>query len=450
MALSTTHHHAPPHHPASPTSKIIIPQSSLANHLSLRLLPPEMRRLTPLLAPLLLTATAGGQDLVPRDGEESPRLPAVSLLPKGSTLEGVMLPQYDEQKRLLAVLRAGYMEIINEETVDADKVQIDMYRPDGGHRGSIKLAKARLDQAREMLHASGDARVVSEDMSARGTGLVLSLETSRGFLLGPVVTRFYSPPPETSMNLPHRPANPSASRLTAAVAAATWLPIAAAGPAPLTNEEIADLDRKAASAEPVAEQQAAEAAKITTETKQESAAADVALADLLHSAGLASLLAEGAPADPPADKPPEIPVKPGDTSIECDGGMYFDTKDGVIVYLDNIRLRDARFDLDCQKELKIFLEKKEEEKKDGPDGEKPDPKKEAEPGKADPEKNPRKTCPTKTRSSRKPATCSAAAASETSARSSPPAPSRRPARARAERMSPPPPKPPSSTPRPAT
>ena len=198
---------------------------------------------------LSLAATAGAQTLIPRDEKDTPRLPAVSLLPKGSTLQGVMLPQYDEQCRLLAVLRAQHMEIIDEKNVDGTKVQIDMYRPEGGHRGSIKLAKARLDQGRQMLRATEDTRVESEDMSAHGSGLVFSLETSRGFLLGPVVTRFYLPAPETSMNLSPRQAATAASRRTAAIAAAALLPIAAAGPAPLTDEEIADIDRKTASAE---------------------------------------------------------------------------------------------------------------------------------------------------------------------------------------------------------
>jgi hypothetical protein len=334
-----------------------------------------MRRLTiHLIAPLLLAVTAGGQQLIPAEEEESARLPAVSLLPKGSTLEGVMLPQYDEEQRLLAVLRADFIEIIDEETVDADKVQIDMYRPEGGHRGSVRLAKARLDQARKMLHASVDARVVSEDMSARGTGLVLSIETSRGFLLGPVVTRFYTPAPETSMTPPPSQAKPKASRWTAAVAAATSLPLAAAGPAPLTDQEIAEIDRKSASAAPAAEQQATAVAEITATTEKDSREADRALVDLLRSAGLASLLAETAPKDPPPEQPPNIPAKPGDTSIDCDGGMYFDTKGGVIVFLDNIRLRDSRFDLDCTKELKIFLEEKKEDEKDKDGAGKPTPR----------------------------------------------------------------------------
>jgi len=261
-----------------------------------------------------------------------------------------------------------------------------MYRPEGGHRGSIKLAKARLDQAGQMLRAHVDARVESEDMSARGSGLVFSLETSRGFLLGPVVTRFYLPAPETSMNLSPRQAAPAASRCTAAIAAAALLPIAAAGPAPLTDQEIADLDRKAASAAPAAEAHAAAASEISSATEKESREADQALGDLLRSAGLASLLAEAAPEDPPADKPPQIPAKADDTSIECDGGMYFDTKAGVIVYLDNIRMRDPRFDLDCSKELKIFLDQKEKEKEKGkakPDADKPAPK-EATPKKETP------------------------------------------------------------------
>ena len=44
----------------------------------------------------------------------SPRkLSAVSLLPDGSQLHGVMFPRYDEQRRLVGVLKAKAMTLVN-------------------------------------------------------------------------------------------------------------------------------------------------------------------------------------------------------------------------------------------------------------------------------------------------------------------------------------------------
>jgi hypothetical protein len=41
------------------------------------------------------------------------KLPAVSLLPAGSVLRNVMIPRYDQQRKLSAVLRTGVMTIVD-------------------------------------------------------------------------------------------------------------------------------------------------------------------------------------------------------------------------------------------------------------------------------------------------------------------------------------------------
>jgi hypothetical protein len=83
--------------------------------------------------------------------------------------------------------------------------------------------------------------------------------------------------------------------------------------------------------------------------------------DFLRLAALESLLAQPAPAAAP-DNPAgeDFDPGPGGTKVLCDGGMYFDTAKGVLVYLKNIRLTDPRFDLECRDELKVFLAKKPE------------------------------------------------------------------------------------------
>jgi hypothetical protein len=47
---------------------------------------------------------------------------AVSLLPPGSQLKGVMLPRYDENKRLSAVLNAQVMTLVSDDVIAGDDV----------------------------------------------------------------------------------------------------------------------------------------------------------------------------------------------------------------------------------------------------------------------------------------------------------------------------------------
>jgi len=83
-------------------------------------------------------------------------------------------------------------------------------------------------------------------------------------------------------------------------------------------------------------------------------------------------------ANPPPAKPLDVKPGPADTVINCEGGMYFDPDEGVLVYLKNVTVKDPRFDLSGADELKIFFGKKPAKTPKDPK----DKSKTAEPGKA--------------------------------------------------------------------
>jgi lipopolysaccharide export system protein LptA len=53
-----------------------------------------------------------------------------------------------------------------------------------------------------------------------------------------------------------------------------------------------------------------------------------------------------------------VKPEPTDTVIHCEGGMYFDPDEGVLVYLKNVTVKDPRFNLSGANELKVFFGKK--------------------------------------------------------------------------------------------
>lgn len=90
----------------------------------------------------------------------------------------------------------------------------------------------------------------------------------------------------------------------------------------------------------------------------------------LRNHGMGALIAQGRPAitpTPAEPSPPAATVKKNDATqpepkaktttlkVECDGGLYFDSENGVLAYLKNIRLTEPRFKLTCSDELKVFL-----------------------------------------------------------------------------------------------
>jgi len=308
-----------------------------------------------LLAPAI-AATGNEPPPAPRK-----KLSAVALLPSGSQMQRVMLPRYDDKRRLTGVLKSETMTLVSGDVIAGDTISIEFFNPDRSPRGRIDLDKAVLDQGRGLLRARENVTIQADRLHAHGKGLVYSIEQGEGFLTGPAVTRIQAAT-ETSMNTKSTPL-----RSTAAAIAATAT-LAAAPPAPLTPEQSAAIKADAASAAATHDEaSAASRAKLRSELEASAAATTAATAFLEK----AELLDNGPAAIPEPAQPLDVKPGPADTVISCDGGMYFDADAGVFVYLKNVRVNDPRFSLNGANELKVFLAKKPEE----PAAKKPDDKK---------------------------------------------------------------------------
>lgn len=274
----------------------------------------------------------------------------ISLLPDGSVLKGVLLPRYDDQRNLVGDLKAETMTLIDPEHVQGENVLIRFYKPDRTLRGKVALKNALFDQVKSRLSAKEPVEITSDRLTAKGTGLVYAFKEGVGFLRGPANTRI-SAPPTLSMN-----ANPFASAALAALCFAPS-PLTAAPPAFVTEDEIAAIKAQMASVQPQTEKlnasaQAALAADIAQGDK-----ASAAATAFINTSGLETV-ATGEPERAPEPKPLDVNPGPDDTLITCDGGMYFDADEGVLVYMKNVVVKDPRFDLKGANQLKVFFDKK--------------------------------------------------------------------------------------------
>jgi hypothetical protein len=149
--------------------------------------------------------------------------------------------------------------------------------------------------------------------------------------------------------------------------------LSAAPPATLSDTEKTALQADATSTAPAAEKAAAAAHASLDQDLADSAAATKDAATFLVQADIPAAPATSPGTIPASDKP--LPVTPAvtDTVIQCEGGMYFDPDEGVLVYLKNVTVKDPRFNLSGANELKIFFGKKPA--KEAKEGDKPEPKK---------------------------------------------------------------------------
>lgn len=307
-----------------------------SNEHSLRAIIPFLIALAPTLAAAEITPAA------PRK-----KLSAVSLLPDGSQLQGVMFPRYDENHRLVGMLKAKAMTLVNAETIAGETVFIEFFNPDESPRGHVNLTKAVFNQAKGMLESTETVIMQSERLKAMGTGLYYAFNQGTGFLIGPVIT-WIQTPAATPMHSNHSPLRATALAGLSLIAQ----PLAASPPPAVTPAELAAIQKDAAPTTAVANESMTRVkAELATDTSAADAAAKDAKA-FASQAGIANTLtAQAAPIEQ------ALHIKPGpeDTVISCDGGMYFDADAGILVYLKNVRVADPQFSLTGANELKIFL-----------------------------------------------------------------------------------------------
>ena len=309
---------------------------------------------------------ASGQNLPAGDDAENPDTKettgflAGSLLPDGGILKNVLIPQYDRDLRLSSTFRSEELVIVTRKKIDAHRLRIEFFNPDRSPRGLIAMVQARYDADREILTSGEPVSLVSNDLTADGSGLVYDVKNTRGYLHGPV-TAVTAADTRTSMNT--RPARPAAAALLlAALAAPAAEPTTAEriAAARLDAAELARLDADAVSRRPAAEAAADQGQKQLIAANDQGERARATMADFLRAAALTSLLADPIAAPPAGDVPrPDVKPDPAKTRITSDDGAFFDSKNGLLIFLKNVVVRDPRFQLSGADEVKVFFEPKE-------------------------------------------------------------------------------------------
>lgn len=296
--------------------------------------------------------------------------PVTTMLQPNSLLSGVLIPRYDAQRRLLGVFRAGEVKLVTQEVLDGMAITVDLYEVDRSPKGRVELERARYDQSAGSLRGLGRTRMVMGEMVTVGSGLVFHVDRSEGYLNGPVNTRFKYKKKGDPMSFRSR------SMGAAAAVGVTMMATGAAG-----GEEVVAAGTDAgAGARKEMEVAGEETRAHLREALEASAEATRKAVAYLESESL--LAKEGGAGRKPAPAPvAEFTPGPEDAVIDCDGGMYFNSEEGVLVYLDNVTVEDPRLKMKGADEIKVFFSRKEDNKGATKEGEGGADPKEGEAGK---------------------------------------------------------------------
>jgi len=309
--------------------------------------------------------------------EEKKSKSLLDRIPFGATSTNVTIPTLDKNKKRASVLTAKLVVVepqddlsTSDEKAKLTAKGIELYlfnkKEEIYATGKIESANFLLneensvEEEEERLVADGKIQLRSEDnaFEMRSQGGIFQLPTREGLFLGPGYTLFTDlQNKKTAMNL--HPILPLAATLQLLIATP---------PPEISAEELSQFERLVAprlipSPNLDELQASADAANLKLAER---------MANYLAAVGKTALLTQVKA--PVVIDPLDAELKDNQTSIEFDGGAYFDGDNLEIVYLGNITLKRTTFTVTCDKDLKVILEEadddedkdkknKEEEKK---------------------------------------------------------------------------------------
>ena len=317
--------------------------------------------------------------------------PSLEVLPLNSTLSDVTIPRYDEDQNRVAYLKADLMEIladgepVNERQpimVDCTGIQLRMAYEAVDGEVSVDMERARYRLTPGVLTVQETIVARSPRFHITGTGGVFHLDSRRGFIFGPVECEIFPKQlaHQPTMNLPihallastgflamnpgYNP--PSAAELLMVDGLAKSARLQSYNPP--SADELLDVERLA---KPFQSKILSSQKDIATSTRNKQAESKKADQKLLQFAAdvdtesLNLLIQNPPPADPAAGAKP--PLENPEFTIHCDGGCFFDGNENLLVLLRNVVVKEARFTLKAQEEIKVFFDAAPEEKKEKDD-----------------------------------------------------------------------------------
>lgn len=301
--------------------------------------------------------------------------PTLEVLPLNSTLSDVTIPRYDEDRNRVAYLKADLMEILADGPpvderqpimVDCTGIELRMKTDKVGGDIAVDMERARYRMAPGVLTVQEVITATSPQFKLTGNGGVFHLDSRRGFLFGPVECLIF-PEPKLEASLMLFPPY--------SILAATQLIAAETIIIPPTPAELLHVDQLALSSQGKITTTGLKTEQTLEEVAIESAEADGKLEDFAKKVDSKSLnLLIQNPPSGDAAKAAKPPLANPDLTINCDGGCFFDGNENLLVLLRNVIVKEERFTLTANKEIKVFFNvAPEEPKKDGAQEEKKEP-----------------------------------------------------------------------------
>jgi hypothetical protein len=300
-----------------------------------------------LLIPLLIAAQLPA--FAEEEDEEKKNNSILTRVPIGATSTNVTIPSFDEYQKRASLLTAKVVVVDSAAKLSAQGLLLYLFDKEEKINATAKIDTANFLLEEERLLANGNIHLQSTDKAfeIKSEGGIFQLPTRRGLFLGPGYTLITDPPKKnTAVNF--HPLLP----LTASLQLLIAVP-----PPEITAEELSRFERMVAPRLIPA----SDVDKVQAAADAENLKVAERLTNYLATIGKTELLTQ-IKAPVVIDPLKEEELKDNQTSIEFDGGAYFDGDNLEVVYLGNIVLKRTTFTMTCNKDLKVILEEAVENK----------------------------------------------------------------------------------------
>ena len=303
--------------------------------------------------------------------------PSLDILPEGSILTDVTFPRYNKDFIPISLLTADTLTVLEKSVIKATNVYVEYYNNDGSTQFKTNMSEAFYNQKKSTLRSQKKTTISGNGFSAKGTQLTLHQQSKRAFLKGPAITIFTSQQEQASTKTEMNKNSPpliqkTQKTLTGALITGSTAILMAEPPNRLTESQLTELDRLAEPiTQKVQEEQNKSLATIQNTKKEQadvnqevkSFLTDINQKDLYTESPAPEQKLEPVITDTPDSSEtekttPEVAkTKPQESiHISCENGLYSDYKEGVFVYLKNVRLTTPEYNLKCSDQLKIFID----------------------------------------------------------------------------------------------
>jgi len=237
----------------------------------------------------------------------------------------------------------------------------------GNLKGGTNLDSIYYDQRTGLLTSKENFIFSSPELQTTSQGLILDWKNNRGFFLGKNHTIIYLKESTSMQDTSNTPKSKNMPAKTIAAIAATSIAATATALDPLTDADIAELNRLSQPSTAKIEQLNQATQSTISQAEHISETTDQNKATLIQTIQNSddTLLTPSTTIQAGPKAAPELKPEAGKDhfSIKSDGNVFFDAKEGMMVFTKNVTVTHPDYNFSCDGEVKIVLAPKQRDKK---------------------------------------------------------------------------------------